>query len=669
MRAQVVEIYHRAPGRDYTVMLVKTEHGMVRALGPAPAIVERAMVLLTGRFRASPAGKEMHFKTARVLSIEGAGLIALLAQRFSITLPEAEVLARHFGPEAPTRLESDPESVKEVSELSDATRKKIIDLLRRGGGSSRELLKRAGVREASINALVATYGEGLPEALTANPYLPCLHTDEPLAAGDGLARRLETMTTDNHPLRVAAAIMERLRRAARAGHVTREDLELSSEAGKLLQMHLTPEQFNAGMTVLLNDARIKYQGGLVALTDTAAEELHLVEELKRISQGGGERPHIAGGKLKALAQDHGVVLTPADAEHVAQCFEAALLVVPYTLARHGGFFLMLSRVFSLLSAEVTIIAPTQQVKHLAQALGHPVRHIREISDTTRLNGDYVLVLEADRLSLPEMHVLAHAVDTETSLWLAGEPRRVGGATPGQVLRDLYACAGVARLQPKDLAVSDITLALDELFRHGAPEHPSPALDGRVHVIYASAPEMLEAVAVLGEELLPSLGYTPQDVLFVCPTKRTDVNVASVNAVLGEALKRVFPAAGAPCVLDGQITEPVRRGERGVVVGEAKAKRMGAKFEEVAIETYTNQLASGYCVSAHRAGGLLARVVVWVAIGAHGPLLNRELLFSGTSGAIERVFLLTEPEALKRTLTTSQPEVRTGWFAELARATL
>ena len=231
----------------------------------------------------------------------------------------------------------------------------------------------------------------------------------------------------------------------------------------------------------------------MALTDTAAEELHLVEELKRISQGGGERPHIAGGKLKALAQDHGVVLTPADAEHVAQCFEAALLVVPYTLARHGGFFLMLSRVFSLLSAEVTIIAPTQQVKHLAQALGHPVRHIREISDTTRLNGDYVLVLEADRLSLPEMHVLAHAVDTETSLWLAGEPRRVGGATPGQVLRDLYACAGVAPAAKTAVMTSPGARWCFVTVRRNTrvPRSTGACMSS------TSAPEMLEAVAVLG----------------------------------------------------------------------------------------------------------------------------------------------------------------------------
>ena len=670
VRAQVMEIYHRAQGRDYVVMLVKTEHGVVRALGPAGAIAEKATVLLTGRFRASPAGKEFHFKSARVLSLEGAGLIALLAQRFGITLPEAEVLARRFGPEAPARLDADPDIVEEATELPEATRKKITATLRRGGGSNRELLRRGGAREASINALVAAYGDGLGDALNANPYLPCLHAEEPLGTGDRLSQLFQRTTTDNPPMRVAAAIMERLRAGRRAGHVTREDLDLSAQAGKLLQTRLTPAQFNAGIEILVNDARIQHQGGLVALADAAAGEMHLIEELKRIAQAPGERPHITGPKLLALARDQGVALTAPDAEHIAKAFTHSLLVVPFTLARHGGFFLMLARVFSLLSAEVTVIAPTQQVKRLAQSLGHPVRHVREITETTRLNGDYVLVLEADRLSLPELRALTHAIDAGTSLWLAGEPRRVGGATPGQVLRDLYACAGVARLQPRDLAVNEITRELDELFRHGAPEHPSPALDGHVHVIYATAAEILEAVAVLGQELLPSLGYaSPLDVLFVCPAKRTDVNVGAVNAVLGDVLKRAFPAPGVPCVLDGQVSEALRRGERGVVAGAPRAKRLGVQFEDLSIETYANQLTSGYCVSAHRAGGLLARVVVWVAIGAHGALLNRELLFSATSGAIEHVFLLAEREALERTLTTPQPEVRTGWFAELARATL
>jgi ATP-dependent exoDNAse (exonuclease V) alpha subunit len=286
-----------------------------------------------------------------------------------------------------------------------------------------------------------------------------------------------------------------------------------------------------------------------------------------------------------------------------------------------------------------------------------------VRDFTAPAADVTLVLETDRLSLPEIEALTDNWPASAALWFCGDARRVGGATPGQVFRDLWEHAALCLEVPASF-VHPIAPALGRLFAEHPPAASARDLSGQVHVIYSPENEIAASARVLRDEVLASLGYDADDVLFVCPVRAGGVSVDTLNAQLGSHELR----AGMPVLCERDVPGiAVRRGERGVL--EAYSKRHGsARFGACAypVGNGRGQVSSAYCVSAHRAGGSLARVVVLVLASSHGALLSREVVYSAASAAIERVLILAPREALARALTTSQPEHRGGWFAELLR---
>lgn len=669
LRARVIEVCYRSPARDYHALQVELKNGeRVRAHGPIVEPVRGAEVTLTGRFVPSPGGRDFSFRAGRVAAVAGEEVTAYLARRCGIGLPEAAALARAFGEEVLARLEDNPAIAREIEAVSPAAAEKIERHFRaRAEGAGTALLRQAGARETTVRELTRLYGEGLAAALETNPYLPCLEASESLATGDALARLL---SCEARPLRTEAAVVLGLNAAGRLGHIAVEDLEVYELARKAFGATFPREEFAQGVEALTRAGRVRAVGGRIAIEAVAQSEVNLAEALRRRTRIETDAVSAAPSRLMALAREQGRSLTEPEARELAAMLSRPLVLLQASVAREAAYIAFLARVFSLLNIEARLIVPSARVRELSKPLNLPCVHLREEAS---LVGELFLLLEADRLSLTDFEKLLARLPPNAALWVAGDPRRVGGAVPGAVFRDLWGCRALPHLTVTRAFQHPLAFDLERLFHGGAPVEASSELTGRVHVLYGTGKELLEAAQVLAREVLPNLGYSnPEDMLFSCPVKRGLVGVDSLNAALRECARGAPEglSAGMPVVLEReQPGLALKRGERGVV-RRIDGRTAVVDFDGVELQVSARErfiVSPGFCMTAHRAGGCLARCAVFVVTAAHGPALTREVVYNASLCAVERLFILAEPEALTRALTHSDPERRGSWLPDLLKA--
>ena len=350
-----------------------------------------------------------------------------------------------------------------------------------------------------------------------------------------------------------------------------------------------------------------------------------------------------------------------------------------------------------LGRSVALAAPTgKAAKRLGEVVGMPARTLHRLlgagpngfqhGQSDPLPYDAVIVDEASMLDTSLARSLLRAIGSQTQLILVGDADQLPSVGPGQVLRDLLAADRVpsVRLSTvfRQAARSLIVTNAHRIQQGLLPEFAAPSeLAAGADCIFV--PTASSQVARVGAQwaatLLPkALGMPPSDVQALAPLTRV---CQSLNATLQE---RLNPARGQSERAHGAL--PLRVGDRviqthnnydlGVFNGDTgilaaiEDEKVSVDFGDGRLVSYTPMdaidLDHAYCLTVHRAQGSEWPGVVLLASSSFGPMLSRNLLYTGLTRARQAVVVVGDQAAIARAVAETRDQNRqTGLPALLA----
>jgi exodeoxyribonuclease V alpha subunit len=184
------------------------------------------------------------------------------------------------------------------------------------------------------------------------------------------------------------------------------------------------------------------------------------------------------------------------------------------------------------------------------------------------------------------------------------------------------------------------------------------------------------VRVIGERL-PGLGFSPDDIQVLCPTRKGPVGANALNALLQAHLN---PDSAGLRRGDVEIREADRvictrnRYDLEVFNGDTgRVKRVHAQGLEVSFDGRTvewpredlNLLELAYAITVHKSQGSEYPAVVLVLDRPHGIMLRRNLFYTAVTRAKLFTCVVGSPSAWSRAVrTTGGDERNTGLVERL-----
>jgi len=650
-------------------------------------------------------GRQFRVDKARpVLPSTAAGVVQFLrsAQMPGIGARLAVRIVERLGPDALTRVRSEPHLLATVPGLHLAKRKVLLAALERQSQSEATLVFLYGhAIGAALGARIAAqYGIDTIRKVRENPYRVA---DEVPGVGfrtaDGLARALGVAADDPH--RLHAAFRFSLGELAQQGHTappldlvlerTADALDLGRDA---LQPHVAALCRGRGVVChLIQDGETQQ----IARAELAQAEARLAQRLADMLRA--PQPELSASDeawcLAAAQAALGFSLRGTQLQAVKAVLHDNLVIV--TGGPGTGKTTIIRGVLAALSAShwrIALAAPTgraahrmadatgQEAKTLHRLLEYDPRHQRFVRDQeTPLDADLVIVDEVSMMDVPLAAALCDALRPGARLLLVGDADQLPSVGPGAVLDDLLRSGCVP------------CVALDHIYRQGEGsaivanahrvrhgEFPVSAPRGSESDFFIvpreSPDEVVAALLEIALHRLPRLGFHPvDDVQVLAPMRRGPLGTLALNEHLRNALNpHGAPVAGGLRVGDKVLQVKndydleVFNGDIGRVIGGQgpAGQRQPALATEATVQirfgdrdvqyplAQIDQLVLAYAVTIHKSQGIEYPAIVAVLHAQHHVLLQRNLLYTALTRARRFAVLIGQQRAIERAVSNDAP---------------
>lgn len=328
-----------------------------------------------------------------------------------------------------------------------------------------------------------------------------------------------------------------------------------------------------------------------------------------------------------------------------------------------------------------LAAPTgRAARRLAEASGHPATTIHRLleyrggvegrfgRDQSRpLEADLVVVDEASMLDVVLAHHLVKAIPLGCHLLFVGDVDQLPSVGPGAVLRDLLAAWIVPSVQLIQIfRQAEGSGIVANAHRINSGKEPDLiGLDDFFLFPRADPEECAAMVVELVTQRIPRrFGYDPQrDIQVLSPTHKGPAGVQSLNTLLQEALNpprhglaetrwgsTTYRVGDRVLQLRNNYDLDVANGDLGEIVAIDREERtLTVLFEGERQVSYDladlDELALAYAISVHKGQGAEYPAVVIPLLRAHGPLLQRALLYTAVTRARRLVVLCGDRRAI------------------------
>ena len=362
------------------------------------------------------------------------------------------------------------------------------------------------------------------------------------------------------------------------------------------------------------------------------------------------------------------------------------------------------RMCEAIGREVVLAAPTgRAAKRMTETTGRDAVTIHRLLEVTnmgddgdvslpkfRRNEEYPLetdVVIIDEVSMVDMHLmyslLRAIVPGMTSLILVGDANQLPSVGPGNVLHDIMASGAFSVVKLEKIfrqdEASDIVINAHRINRGEYPDLGNKSKDF-FFLQRRDASAIRSLTVQLVKDKLPSyIHATPMDIQVLTPMRKGDLGVIALNALLQEALnppaddKPQYEAHGVIFRVGDKVMqtrnnyrlewevrsahntliesgEGIFNGDIGVIRGINEfAKQMEIVFDDTKVVYYDYELLEdlehAYAVTIHKAQGSEYPAVVIPLLRGPRMLMNRNLLYTGVTRAINCVTILGDEGAL------------------------
>lgn len=695
----VERLTYQHPTSGYTVLKLKTTRGAeVVAVGQMTGANPGERIELEGVWTTHPQhGRQFSvtsFRTLLPATIEGmrkylgSGLIR------GVGPVTARRIVEHFGPDALSIIDEEPDRLREVHGLGEKRVAAIIEawVEQRAIKDVMVCLQSLGVHTGHAVRIYRQYGDAAVSVVRSDPYR--LARDI-WGIGFRTADRIgaELGIPADSPDRLAAGLRHTLSSAADDdGHVYLPAPILYEKAAKLL--YCSTEQLEAAMPRLLSDRDVfvEEQDGetLVYLAQLGGSEIASARRLARLIRAQADRHALFrsidwDAAFRWLEEVRGV---PALEERQVEAVRTALTnrVTILTGGPGTGKSTTVRSIVTLSRAKrarVILAAPTgRAAKRLSELTSHPAKTIHRLlklqpggsaafDEDNPLDADLIVVDETSMLDVYLFNTLVKAIPPGAHLLLVGDADQLPSVGPGNVLHDLIASetVPVVRLEAVFRQAEESAIVRNA-HRINRGEMPQTGRDIREFAVVrvADSVDAAEEAARLIQDLvqrrLPSAyGMAPEQIQVLCPMNGGAAGTRRLNEALQEALNPLPPGksevrVSGRCLRVGDRLIALRNNyQLEVFNGDMAVIRSIDQVDQVMKLAFDDgrvlsvpfgqldEFAHAFAISVHRAQGSEFRAVVVPVLIANYVMLQRNLLYTAVTRARELVVLVAQPKAV------------------------
>ena len=436
-----------------------------------------------------------------------------------------------------------------------------------------------------------------------------------------------------------------------------------------VDMFTTPKYFKAETRLAFNMIRVRNaEPAHPAPADSALKELILKEAEKM-------------GRSLAEEQEEAVIMAAS----------SQLLVL--TGGPGTGKTFTLNMIDAVLRAigyrDIVYTAPTgKAARRISESTGKPAMTLhkklgitKDNMEPKKLDCEVIIVDEVSMLDTEVADAFFEAVRSGTKVILVGDTDQLPSVGPGAVLRDMIESEviPVARLLKtfrqgaESLIISNMKNIRDGIpnirtgddFMVATPNEAYSAVD-EILMIYQSEYKRLggnddlvvltpfrqkkyeTSSEALNEKLQAMVNGSSQGIL----TKR------GIWFRMGDPVMQTENRA--ECA-NGDVGRVIAVGENGITV---KYIDCDVKYSKEELET--GELVLAYAMSIHKSQGSEYKTVITTVLNEHGPMLQRNLLYTAVTRAKQKCFLVCEPDAATKAIRTQADINRTTLLVEMLR---
>ena len=433
-------------------------------------------------------------------------------------------------------------------------------------------------------------------------------------------------------------------------------------------------------------------GTFLTLPRYAEMESRIARNMYRVLASAPTRKIPGTTKLREILKNMNWALADEQAEAVLKSAMSQLLVITggpgtgktYTLKAIDTFLRLLGY------HSIIYTAPTgKAARRISESTGRPATTLHKQIGITKekktpkmLDCEVVIVDEVSMMDAEVADAFFQAVQSGTKVILVGDTNQLPSVGAGAILRDMIESDVIetARLiKTFRQGAESLIIANMKNIRDGIPDLKGGD-DFRIAVPSEQMPAA-ETILEIYRQEYERLGGN-EDIVVLTPFRQK--KYATSSEALNERLQAMVNGSakgfhtnrgiwfriGDP-VMQTENREECANGDVGRVTEVTKegitVKYVDCEVKYAAQELDTSELALAYAMSIHKSQGSEYKTVITTLLNEHGPMLQRNLLYTAVTRAKEKCFLVVEPEAVQKAVKTQGDTGRTTQLAMMLQA--
>ena len=712
LQGTIVGVVFQNYENGYAVLRLRCDDGdTVTVVGtiPLPAAGERLMV--TGKWTSHTSyGRQFEAEFLERMMPQTAMEIQQYLSSRAIKGIGPKITARivsHFGDETLLIMEREPERLAEVSGISNAKAQAIGEEFRLQFGM-RHLMEFFALHHLPAELAVKTYkryGESATDLLYDDPYLLMEDgLDAPFGAVDQFAIALGVSGDD--PRRAEAGILFELRYNLLAGHSFLPEQKLTAATAQLLSVD--DNTIDAAVSRLLEAGRL-VRDHLAGIYILYLPELHQAEvycshRLLEFAKAYHPEPARLESKLRHAAD--GIAYSAQQEQAIRESATSGLLLI--TGGPGTGKTTIVNGILSLyeqMGLSCVLAAPTgRAAKRLTEVTGREASTIHRLlgagidphtgllyfskDESDPLKADAVIVDEMSMVDVQLLDSLLRAIPAKSRLILVGDPDQLPPVGPGFPFSDMLRSGMLPCVRLTEIfrqAQQSLIVMNAHQINHGEMPQLRDVKSDFFFLPVRSEEAVGQTIVGLCAQRLPkNMGIPAVDIQVLSPTKKGGAGTVQLNTLLQASLN-----PPAPTKKERQFGEFVfREGDRvmqirnnydilwkkndGSAVGtgifngdigtiqtiDRDMETMTVLFDDRIVDydfTQLNELELAYAMTVHKSQGSEYRAVVLSAWNGSPYLLNRSILYTAVTRAVELLVIVGRED----TIATMVQNAKTG----------
>lgn len=508
------------------------------------------------------------------------------------------------------------------------------------------------------------------EAIQSNPYHVLIdQAGMSWAKADELAVHRYCRPDDIN--RCTYAVYETLKANEQQGNTRMVDSELAYAVNRLAH-----EAVKHIVLVVDQDSRIWYDATrhLVALSGTHRAEQNIAEHIKR--------------RLKAKRDD---VVNRANHEGLTdEQFSAVELAINRDISMLNGYagsgksFTTKAIIVELEDRGLSyqLLAPTGiAAKVLRGYTGRQAMTIHMFL-TSPWKPDYIIVDEASMVSVHLLSALLDAVGNKPRLVFVADNAQLASIQCGSVVQDIIDSGVVPRTQLTKIfrynSSGIVTIATD--MRQGSCGHLTQDFPDYLFEREEKFKPIQQVVRHY--EALMAQGYTPDDIMVLCPFKKTAYGTAVLNEALSELVNKNKPVRRNSPIKIGDkvvnlknnysegIDNMVANGDIGYLRevtydGATKETNVLVEFDDGIHNVESlSRIEQAMALTVHKVQGSSFKVVIAYIGKSHEFFLSRNLMYVCVTRATDKLILIGDESAIEAGCKVQQNLLRNTGLKEM-----